>query len=186
MVCVLTCATAVSSIAIVVSAARQAIAFMESSTIVPDASRRWSFHGITNLWIRFVPTGSRYQGMARGPWVALAFDSARMATEAQHMMLLRLTKLGYVHPPSGLVRLLSRCLQSGSGCRPACPGPGFSAEHDRCCAASNGSRGGRPSASRLRMRYNRLERTSRRCCSCAIRCARPCWPTVANRISESL
>ena len=43
------------------------------------------------LWRDLSMTRSR----ARRPWVALAFNSARMATEAQHVMLLRLTKIGF-------------------------------------------------------------------------------------------
>jgi hypothetical protein len=31
---------------------------------------------------------------ARNPWLALAFDSARLSAAAQHVILLRLTKLG--------------------------------------------------------------------------------------------
>jgi hypothetical protein len=42
------------------------------------------------VWRDLAMTRSR----ARRPWVALAFDSARMATEAQHVVLLRLNKLG--------------------------------------------------------------------------------------------
>jgi hypothetical protein len=42
------------------------------------------------VWRDLAMTRSR----SRRPWVALAFDSARMATEAQQVMLLRLTRLG--------------------------------------------------------------------------------------------
>ena len=42
------------------------------------------------LWRDLAMARSR----ARNPWLALGFDSAKLATEAQHVMLLRLTKLG--------------------------------------------------------------------------------------------
>ena len=42
------------------------------------------------VWRHIAMTRSR----SRRPWAVLAFDSARIATEAQHVILLRLTKLG--------------------------------------------------------------------------------------------
>ena len=47
---------------------------------------------------RFLKKGWRNilkaRSRARNPWLALAFESSKMATEAQHVILLRLTKLG--------------------------------------------------------------------------------------------
>jgi len=37
----------------------------------------------------------RARSRARNPWLALAFDSVKMVTEAQHVILLRLSKIGY-------------------------------------------------------------------------------------------
>jgi len=45
---------------------------------------------LASLWRDLTMARSR----ARNPWLALAFESSKMATEAQHVILLRLTKLG--------------------------------------------------------------------------------------------
>jgi hypothetical protein len=47
---------------------------------------------------RFLAKGwrniARSRSRAHNPWLSLAFDSAEMATEAQHVILLRLNKVG--------------------------------------------------------------------------------------------
>ena len=45
---------------------------------------------LAKLWRDLAMARSR----ARNPWLALAFDSSKMATEAQQVILLRLRKLG--------------------------------------------------------------------------------------------
>jgi len=45
---------------------------------------------LASLWRDLAMARSR----ARNPWLALAFESSKMATEAQHVILLRVTKLG--------------------------------------------------------------------------------------------
>ena|SRR5256885_13571172 len=47
-------------------------------------------HFLTKGWRNIMRARSR----ARNPWLTLAFDSAKMATEAQHVILLRLSKIG--------------------------------------------------------------------------------------------